>query len=196
MKIINHFSQNLLNYKVSNFLQEKFILWRTKILIGKYQGKKIKHLSTIPFKCSKETKDKSILFPEKEVNESFYNNHNSKTIEPISSLKKTSRQSSAFFKPLNSLKDSHDLKNKYQKLPIYNRAASREVRNQDIVSSWRSLDILLKQNNVRRDERMGRFYEKPTRKRNRLRSERHRKRFRASIRRLVSIVKEMKHKGI
>ncbi|QSL67187.1 hypothetical protein MERGE_001577 [Pneumocystis wakefieldiae] len=196
MKIINHFYQNLLTYKVSNFLQEKFILWKTNILIEKYQGKTTRHLSTITFKCNKETEDKSISFPEKEVNESFYKNHNSKTIEPISSLKNTSRQSPAVFRPLNSLKNNHRLQNKYQKSLVHDRAASREVRNKDIASSWRSLDILLKQNNVRHDEKMGRFYEKPTKKRNRLRSERHRKRFRASICRLVSIVKEMKRKGI
>ncbi|KTW26193.1 hypothetical protein T552_03085 [Pneumocystis carinii B80] len=200
MKIINQFSRNLLNYRISNFLQGKFILWKTKILIEKYQGKEIKHLSTVLFKCDEKTEDKGTLFPEKEVNESIHNDYKSKTIEPISSLKKTSEQSPTFFMPLDSLKNNNnnddDLQNKHQKLPICNRAASREVKNQDIASSWRSLDILLKQNNVRRDERMGRFYEKPTKKRNRLRSERHRKRFKASIRRLVSIVKEMKHKGI
>ncbi|KAG5440404.1 hypothetical protein PCK2_000537 [Pneumocystis canis] len=85
---------------------------------------------------------------------------------------------------------------KHQKPYIYHRAASREVKNQDIISAWKSLDILLKQNNVRREERIGRFYEKPTKKKNRLRSERHRKRFKASIRHLVSIVKEMKRKGM
>ncbi|KAG4304399.1 hypothetical protein PORY_002109 [Pneumocystis oryctolagi] len=88
--------------------------------------------------------------------------------------------------------DQKILQNKSEKLHIYHRAASREVKNQDVISSWKSLDILLKQNNVRREEKMGRFYEKPTKKRSRLRSERHRKRFKKGIRYLVSIVKEMK----
>ncbi|KAG5518841.1 hypothetical protein PMAC_002371 [Pneumocystis sp. 'macacae'] len=195
---IKKISKNIFNCKFSNyFLHEKFILWRPKkktLLIEKYINKTVRHLSIIPFKSEKkDLKSIKISTTEKKTDESSYDKFYLKTVSPILSSENKIKHLSFPFEATSS-SNNEVLGNKSQKLHIYRRAASRDVRNQDVISSWKSLDILLKQNNVRREEKLGRFYEKPTRKRNRLRSERHRKRFRANIRYLVSIVKEMKRR--
>ncbi|CCJ28513.1 unnamed protein product [Pneumocystis jirovecii] len=192
-------SKNIFNYKISNyFLHENFILWRPRkkiLLIKKCFSKTIRHLTLIPFKCEeKDSKNIKISVTQKKTHEPSYNKSRLKTIKPNLLSENTNKHLSFPFEMINSLNNEEILGNKFQKLYIYRRAASREVRNQDVISSWKSLDILLKQNNVRQEERLGKFYEKPTKKRNRLRSERHRKRFRTNIRYLVSIVKEMKRR--
>lgn len=73
---------------------------------------------------------------------------------------------------------------------------SLPVRNGEIVRTMKRLDYILRVNEVRKKEREQRFHEKASRKRKRLRSERHRKRFQKGIVRLVSLVKQMKHKGL
>ncbi|KAG4302175.1 hypothetical protein PCANB_001395 [Pneumocystis canis] len=180
------------------FLSKKNILWKSKknLLIKKYWQTISRHLTVYRSICNQKWKENEEIQFQGKKEELSYNKSDLKTIESISSSEKIARQSpipSNSFNPSNNIEISEK---RYQKPYIYHRAASREVKNQDIISSWKSLDILLKQNNVRREERMGRFYEKPTKKRSRLRSERHRKRFKASIRHLVSIVKEMKRRGM
>jgi ribosomal protein S21 len=64
--------------------------------------------------------------------------------------------------------------------------------NGDIVGAFRQLGSVLKQNNVMREFKQQKFYEKPSDKRGRLSRERHRKRFLVGVRRLVGLVKEQR----
>ena len=62
--------------------------------------------------------------------------------------------------------------------------------------AFSQLNRVLRNNKVRADMTYQRYYEKPTAKRTRLRSERHRARFNAAITKLVNIVKQMKARGV
>ena len=62
--------------------------------------------------------------------------------------------------------------------------------------AFSQLNRVLRDNKVRADMIYQRYYEKPTAKRTRLRSERHRARFNAAITKLVNIVKQMKARGV
>lgn len=57
------------------------------------------------------------------------------------------------------------------------------------------LRMLLLKNNVKSDFMRQRFHERPGVKRKRLKSERHRKRFKAAFKRMVSVILKMKGKG-
>ncbi len=73
---------------------------------------------------------------------------------------------------------------------------SKDITNGDLAGAVRSLNLVLRLNNVKLDQREQKFYEKPHDRRIRLSSERHRKRFKAGVRRLVSVVKEMRKRGV
>lgn len=66
----------------------------------------------------------------------------------------------------------------------------------NLSSSFRRLDFILRDNRVQKDANYQRYYEKPTLKRQRIRSEVHRARFKAGIQILVGTVKRMRSLGI
>ncbi|OLL21945.1 37S ribosomal protein mrp21, mitochondrial [Neolecta irregularis DAH-3] len=66
----------------------------------------------------------------------------------------------------------------------------------DLSFAFRKLHHILKNNNVRQQFRRQKYYEKPSVKAKRLRSERHRKMFKEGVKRLVNIVRDMKRKGL
>ncbi|KAH9826159.1 37S ribosomal protein mrp21, mitochondrial [Teratosphaeria destructans] len=70
-----------------------------------------------------------------------------------------------------------------------------EEKGMDIARAFRSLDIAIARNNVKRDFSRQRFHERPGLKRKRLRSERWKKRFREGFRGAVSLVMRMKRQG-
>lgn len=72
--------------------------------------------------------------------------------------------------------------------------ASVTVGN-SLTRAFRQVDRICQRNNVPRLFRSQRFYEKPSEKRSRVRSERHRARFRAGIVRLVNLAKNMRRWG-
>ncbi|ODQ51243.1 hypothetical protein SAICODRAFT_48158, partial [Saitoella complicata NRRL Y-17804] len=61
--------------------------------------------------------------------------------------------------------------------------------------AFRSLNTVLSRNNVKRQYRQQMFFERATDKRVRLRSQRHRKRFREAVQELILTVKDMKKRG-
>ncbi|ORY79030.1 hypothetical protein BCR37DRAFT_394373 [Protomyces lactucae-debilis] len=69
---------------------------------------------------------------------------------------------------------------------------TKTVMQGDIQGAFRQLGSVLRQNNVMREFRQQKFYEKPSDKRGRLSRERHRKRFLLGVRRLVGLVKEQR----
>lgn len=69
---------------------------------------------------------------------------------------------------------------------------TKPVVDGDIAGAFKSLGITLRNNNVAKDYRTQKFYEKPSDKRVRLNRERHRKRFLLGVKRLVGLVKEQR----
>lgn len=69
---------------------------------------------------------------------------------------------------------------------------TRPVVNGDLGPAFRQLNNTLRNNNVAKDYRTQKFYEKPSNKRVRLNRERHRKRFLSGVKRLVNLVKEQR----
>jgi small subunit ribosomal protein MRP21 len=88
--------------------------------------------------------------------------------------------------------------------PLGNRAiprtgpsAGRSVQvRADLPSALSRLRMILTANNVKADQVRQRFHERPGLKKKRLKSARHRKRFKAGFKKLVSIAMEMKRKGL
>lgn len=70
-----------------------------------------------------------------------------------------------------------------------------EARGADLARSLRKLEVLCRQNNVRKDQMMQRYHERPGLKRKRLRRERWRKRFKLGFVAMVQKVKAMRRKG-
>lgn len=66
----------------------------------------------------------------------------------------------------------------------------------DLPQALSRLRGILTANNVKVDQLRQRFHERPGKKKNRLKSLRHRKRFKAGFKRLVTIAMEMKRKGL
>lgn len=66
----------------------------------------------------------------------------------------------------------------------------------DLAQAFMRLKSIISQNKVRQDFHSQRFHERPGLKRKRLRSERHRRRFKEGFKRMVSIVMDMKKKGM
>lgn len=66
----------------------------------------------------------------------------------------------------------------------------------DVSQALMRLRSILSQNKVRQDFHMQKFHERPGLKRKRLASERHRRRFKEGFKRMVSIVLDMKKKGM
>jgi ribosomal protein S21 len=85
-----------------------------------------------------------------------------------------------------------------EKIPKTGPTAGRslEVQHGDVARTMRRLDGILRINNVRNQFRTQRFHEKPSRKRKRLKREQHRKRFKKGIVHLVTLVQEMRAKGL
>ncbi|CCX16401.1 hypothetical protein FPQ18DRAFT_16464 [Pyronema domesticum] len=66
----------------------------------------------------------------------------------------------------------------------------------DVAQAFMRLRSILSQNRVQKDVYSQRFHERPGLKRKRLASERHRRRFKEGFKRMVSIVMDMKAKGM
>lgn len=66
----------------------------------------------------------------------------------------------------------------------------------DLPQALSRLRSILTANNVKVDQLRQRFHERPGKKKNRLKSLRHRRRFKAGFKRLVTIAMEMKRKGL
>ncbi|KAF8253181.1 hypothetical protein K440DRAFT_627440 [Wilcoxina mikolae CBS 423.85] len=66
----------------------------------------------------------------------------------------------------------------------------------DLAQAFMRLKSIISQNKVRQDFHIQKFHERPGLKRKRLRSERHRRRFKEGFKRMVSIVMDMKKKGM
>ncbi|EPX75215.1 ribosomal protein subunit Mrp21 [Schizosaccharomyces octosporus yFS286] len=64
-----------------------------------------------------------------------------------------------------------------------------------LTKAFRQVDRICMRNNVPRQFKNQRYYEKPSEKRSRLRSEAHRAKFRAGIIRLVNLAKNMRRWG-
>jgi ribosomal protein S21 len=84
-----------------------------------------------------------------------------------------------------------------QKPPKMGPTAGRSVVVQtDVAQAFMKLKSILSQNRVKQDFHLQRFHERPGLKRKRLRSERHRKRFKEGFRRMIAVVMDMKKKGM
>lgn len=66
----------------------------------------------------------------------------------------------------------------------------------DLPQALARLRSILTANNVKADQLRQKFHERPGKKKNRLKSLRHRRRFKAGFKRLVAIAMEMKRKGL
>lgn len=66
----------------------------------------------------------------------------------------------------------------------------------DLPQALSRLRGILTANNVKVDQLRQRFHERPGKKKSRLKSLRHRRRFKAGFKRLVTIAMEMKRKGL
>lgn len=66
----------------------------------------------------------------------------------------------------------------------------------DLPAALSRLRGILVSNNVKADQVRQRFHERPGLKKKRLKSARHRKRFKAGFKKLVSIAMDMKRKGL
>ncbi|PWW74340.1 hypothetical protein C7212DRAFT_212220 [Tuber magnatum] len=84
-----------------------------------------------------------------------------------------------------------------KELPRTGPTAGRTVEvTSDLSSALSRLRSIIAQNKLRVDQREQRFHVPPTLKRKRLKSLRHRKRFKDAFKRLVGIAMDMKRKGI
>lgn len=82
-------------------------------------------------------------------------------------------------------------------IPRTGPTAGRTVKvTSDLSTALGRLKSILAQNRVRVDQRESKFHVSPGLKRKRLKSLRHRKRFKAGFKRLVEIAMDMKRKGI
>ncbi|EEB08989.1 ribosomal protein subunit Mrp21 [Schizosaccharomyces japonicus yFS275] len=98
--------------------------------------------------------------------------------------------------PLQKVKEiALNAKRMQRMAPKYDLGATVSVRR-SLSQTFSQLEALCARNNVRRQFYAQRFYEKPTARRSRLRSERHRARFRAGIIRLVKMAKELRKWGL
>jgi ribosomal protein S21 len=87
--------------------------------------------------------------------------------------------------------------NTQQKPPKMGPTAGRSVVVQtDVAQAFMRLKSILSQNRVKQDFFLQKFHERPGKKRKRLRSERHRKRFKEGFRRMIAVVMDMKKKGM
>ncbi|GAB7364830.1 hypothetical protein MBLNU230_g5624t1 [Neophaeotheca triangularis] len=68
-------------------------------------------------------------------------------------------------------------------------------KGMDVGKAFRSLDMAINRNQVRKHERLQRFHERPGLKRKRLKSERWRRRFKAGFKKIVKRVQDMKAQG-
>lgn len=66
----------------------------------------------------------------------------------------------------------------------------------DVAQAFSRLGFIVRQNKVKSDSFMQRFHERPGLKRKRLKSQRHRKRFKEGFKKMVSIVQDMRRKGM
>lgn len=66
----------------------------------------------------------------------------------------------------------------------------------DVLGAFRRLEGLLRRNNVRKEVKLNRFYEKPSTKRKRLKMEQNRKLFGDLVKRKLRLVMEMKSRGM
>jgi len=66
----------------------------------------------------------------------------------------------------------------------------------DVAQAFMKLRSVISQNKVRQDWNRQRFHERPGSKRKRLKSERHRRRFKEGFKRMVRVVLDMKKKGM
>jgi len=84
-----------------------------------------------------------------------------------------------------------------KELPRTGPTAGRTVEvTSDLSSALSRLRTIIAQNKLRIDQREQRFHVRPSLKRKRLKSLRHRKRFKDAFKRLVGIAMDMKRKGI
>ncbi|KAL7276295.1 hypothetical protein RUND412_000709 [Rhizina undulata] len=84
-----------------------------------------------------------------------------------------------------------------ERIPRIGPSAGRSVAvTGDLAQAFTRLRYIVTSNNVKYDERRQKFHERPGMKRKRLRSERHRKRFKAGFKRMIKVVLEMKKKGL
>ena len=84
-----------------------------------------------------------------------------------------------------------------KELPRTGPTAGRTVEvTSDLSSALTRLRTIIAQNKLRVDQREQRFHVRPSLKRKRLKSLRHRKRFKDAFKRLVGIAMDMKRKGI
>jgi len=84
-----------------------------------------------------------------------------------------------------------------KELPRTGPTAGRTVEvTSDLSSAFTRLRTIIAQNKLRIDQREQRFHVRPSLKRKRLKSLRHRKRFKDAFKRLVGIAMDMKRKGI
>ncbi|CUS10838.1 unnamed protein product [Tuber aestivum] len=84
-----------------------------------------------------------------------------------------------------------------KELPRTGPTAGRTVEvTRDLSSALSRLRTIVAQNKLRIDQREQRFHVRPSLKRKRLKSLRHRKRFKDAFKRLVGIAMDMKRKGI
>ncbi|KAG0640653.1 hypothetical protein HOY80DRAFT_884388 [Tuber brumale] len=84
-----------------------------------------------------------------------------------------------------------------RELPRTGPTAGRTVEvTSDLSSALSRLRTIIAQNKLRVDQREQRFHVRPSLKRKRLKSLRHRKRFKDAFKRLVGIAMDMKRKGI
>jgi ribosomal protein S21 len=83
------------------------------------------------------------------------------------------------------------------KPPKMGPTAGRSVRvSADLAQAFMGLKSIIQQNRVRQDFARQRFYERPGLKAKRLKSERYRRRFKEGFKRMVSVVLNMKKKGM
>ena len=91
----------------------------------------------------------------------------------------------------------HLTSNMNTKLPKMGPTAGRSVIVQaDVAQAFMRLRSIISQNKVRQDFHRQKFYEPKSMKRKRLRSERYRIRFKEGFRRMISVVQDMKKKGM
>ncbi|KAA8894934.1 hypothetical protein FN846DRAFT_894624 [Sphaerosporella brunnea] len=84
-----------------------------------------------------------------------------------------------------------------QKPPKMGPTAGRSVVVQgDVAQAFMRLRSIISQNKVRQDFHYQKFHERPGLKRKRLRSERHRRRFKEGFKRMVALVMDMRKKGM
>ncbi|QRV87705.1 ribosomal protein S21 [Ceratobasidium sp. AG-Ba] len=89
-----------------------------------------------------------------------------------------------------ALRDLHDPGNVYT-----GRSVAVPERGHDLSSAYRRLHVILSRNRVRSELFLQKRYEKPSDRERRLKSERHRRRFAAWIRKKVQLVSEIRRRG-